>query len=418
MLTTSVRALRLPGHALRARAAPVDFDAIPRELRASLAGGLAAALFRGPVGAGLAAPMLGVGLRVIIDAAEGPATAMFNPRIEETSGRMVAGEEGNLCLPGVRAEVRRAQTVTVSWQTLAGQDRTETFHDWHARVLQHEIEILDGRLFLDHEGVQPLGTMPMPDAQAERAAAVLFGEPEPERRRVEPVSVATFDPALWQLDPIVVRPPSAPGIELDPKFLRALAHGLFREQYERGGVGLAAPQVGLGLRLAAIDDREHPPVLLRDPEILDRSDETEIGPEGCLSLPGWRGPVERHVAIKVRNHTHRRRTGRAGVRGLPGARRPARDGPPGRRAVHRPHGARRRAGPVLRAAARGTGGSRGAAGRGGATARAHEIQAPPLTESSRTRNARTPSRGEGTRAMELAGLEPATSWVRSRHSPN
>ena len=303
MLTTSVRALRLPGHALRARAAPVDFDATSRELRAGLAGGLAAALVRGPVGAGLAAPMLGVGLRVIIDAAEGPATAMFNPRIEETSGRMVAGEEGNLCLPGVRAEVRRAQTVTVSWQTLAGQERTETFHDWHARVLQHEIEILDGRLFLDHEGVQPLGVTPVPDAQAERAAALLFGEPEPERRRVEPVSVATFDPQLWQLDPIVVRPPSAPGIELDPKFLRALAHGLFREQYERGGVGLAAPQVGLGLRIAAVDDREHPPLLLRDPEILDRSDATEIGPEGCLSLPGWRGPVERHVAIKVRNHT-------------------------------------------------------------------------------------------------------------------
>ena len=99
MLTTSVRALRLPGHALRARAAPVDFDVTSRELRAGLAGGLAAALVRGPVGAGLAAPMLGVGLRVIIDAAEGPATAMFNPRIEETSGRMVAGEEGNLCLP-------------------------------------------------------------------------------------------------------------------------------------------------------------------------------------------------------------------------------------------------------------------------------------------------------------------------------
>ena len=61
--------------------------------------------------------------------------------------------------------------------------------------------------------------------------------------------------------------------------------------------------MGLGLRIAAVDDREHPPVLLRDPEILDRSDATEIGPEGCLSLPGWRGPVERHVAIKVRNHT-------------------------------------------------------------------------------------------------------------------
>ena len=381
MLTTSVRALRLPGHALRARAAPVDFDATSRELRASLAGGLAAALVRGPVGAGLAAPMLGVGLRVIIDAAEGPATAMFNPRIEETSGRMVAGEEGNLCLPGVRAEVRRAQTVTVSWQTLAGQERTETFHDWHARVLQHEIEILDGRLFLDHEGVQPLGIMSVPDAQAERAAALLFGEPEPERRRVEPVSVATFDPQLWQLDPIVVRPPSARGHRARPEVParprpRPVPRAVrARWRRPRRAAGRAS---GCASRPSTTASTRPSCCAIRRSSTAPTA--TEIGPEGCLSLPGWRGPVERHVAIKVRNHTvegepvelefegYQARVVQHEMDHLDGVLFTDRMAPDAE------------LGPVLRAAARGTGGRRGAAGRGDATARAHETQAPPLTE--------------------------------------
>ncbi|MDA0185654.1 peptide deformylase [Solirubrobacter phytolaccae] len=304
LLRTSVRALRLPGHALRRPAAPVDFDETPRELRVRLAGGLAGALLRGPVGAGLAAPMTGLGLRIVVTAIDDQVSALFNPVIEEATGPEEAGPEGNLCLPDVRAEVRRPRSVTVSWQTLNGKPRTQTFHDWHARVLQHEIEILDGRLFLDHEGAQPIGTTVLADARAEQALAALYAEEPPTPRRIEPVAVATFDPDAWALDPIVVRGTAHPvGPELHPNLVRALAAGLLREQYERGGVGLAAPQVGLGIRMAAIDDRVNPPILLRDPEIVDRSDETAVVPEGCLSLPGWRADVERPAAVKVRNHS-------------------------------------------------------------------------------------------------------------------
>jgi len=304
LLRTSVRALRLPGHALRRTAASVDFDAIPRELRVRLAGGLAGALVRGPVGAGLAAPMAGVGLRIVVTAIDDQVAALLNPVIEEASGREETGPEGNLCLPDVRADVRRPRSVTVSWQTLNGRPRTQTFHDWHARVLQHEIEILDGRLFLDHEGAQPTGTTVLADARAEQALAALYGEEAPSPRRIEPVAVATFDPDAWALEPIVVRGAAHPvGPDLHPNLVRALAAGLLREQYEQGGVGLAAPQVGLGIRMAAIDDRVNPPLLLRDPEILDRSDELATAPEGCLSLPGWRAEVERPAAVKVRNHS-------------------------------------------------------------------------------------------------------------------
>lgn len=304
LLRTSVRALRLPGHALRRTAAPVDFDATSRELRVRLAGGLAGALFRGPVGAGLAAPMAGLGLRIVITAIDDRVAALFNPVVEETSGEQETGPEGNLCLPDVRADVRRPRSVTVRWQTLNGDERTQTFHDWHARVLQHEIEILDGTLFLDHEGAQPVGRTVLADARAEQSLASLYAEEAPAARRIEPVAIATFDPDAWALAPIVVRGAAHPvGPDLHPNLVRALAAGLLREQYEQGGVGLAAPQVGLGIRMAAVDDRVNPPLLLRDPEILDRSDETSTMAEGCLSLPGWRAEVERPSAVKVRNHS-------------------------------------------------------------------------------------------------------------------
>jgi peptide deformylase len=247
--------------------------------------------------------MTGIGLRIVVTAVEDRVAALVNPVIEEVSGPEEEGPEGNLCLPDVRAEVRRPRSVTVSWQTLNGKTRTQTFHGWHARVLQHEIEILDGRLFLDHEGAQPLGTTVLPDVRAADSLAKLYGEDAPEPRRIEPVAVATFDPDAWALEPIVVRGVAQPvGSDLHPSLARALAGGLLREQHEQGGVGLAAPQVGLGIRMAAIDDRVNPPVLLRDPEILDRSDETTVMAEGCLSLPGWRAEVERPAAIKVRNH--------------------------------------------------------------------------------------------------------------------
>jgi peptide deformylase len=76
----------------------------------------------------------------------------------------------------------------------------------------------------------------------------------------------------------------------------------------KNGVGIAAPQVDINQRLFIMCSRpnsryphapEMPPTFVINPEIIWRSDEIEKGWEGCLSLPGIRGLVPRHQAIKV-----------------------------------------------------------------------------------------------------------------------
>jgi peptide deformylase len=305
LLTATPRTVALPQHALRAPAAPVDFAAIGRDVRARLVDGLVAVLFAGAPGAGLAAPMAGLGLRIVVLATDDRVLALANPRIASSAGETRVAEEGNLCLPGVRADVPRPSEVTVAWQDpLTGRARTEAFGGWEARVLQHEIEILDGRLFLDLAQGRPLGAVAKPEDLAARSAAKLFGEPAPTPRPAEPLTVATFDPDLAALPGTVVRRPSE-AVDLaatDPSLIRRLAEGLLRTQFAARGVGLAAPQVGIGLRLAAIDERDRPPLLLINPEVLDRDDRTVTGEEGCLTMPGLVGAVPRADAITLRNH--------------------------------------------------------------------------------------------------------------------
>lgn len=65
------------------------------------------------------------------------------------------------------------------------------------------------------------------------------------------------------------------------------------------GAGLAAPQIGLSRRLVVIDTGEGPYSLI-NPEIIDRSEETETAWEGCLSWPGYVGEVERHARVSVK----------------------------------------------------------------------------------------------------------------------
>ena len=68
------------------------------------------------------------------------------------------------------------------------------------------------------------------------------------------------------------------------------------------GAGLAAPQVGVSLRLAVIETPETAasgPLVLINPEIVSRSGEREVE-EGCLSLPGFRGKIKRSVKVAVR----------------------------------------------------------------------------------------------------------------------
>jgi peptide deformylase len=78
---------------------------------------------------------------------------------------------------------------------------------------------------------------------------------------------------------------------------------MFRVLYARRGVGLAAPQVGLGLRLIVIDPGDGSALALINPEIVDRDEREEVDFEGCLSIPGFSGRVRRSAAVKVRTDT-------------------------------------------------------------------------------------------------------------------
>ena len=85
--------------------------------------------------------------------------------------------------------------------------------------------------------------------------------------------------------------------------VRNLIRDMFETMYSAEGVGLAAPQVGVGKRVIVVDvspvDQEVPPMALVNPEILDRNG-TVMGEEGCLSVPGVQGEVPRAETVVVR----------------------------------------------------------------------------------------------------------------------
>ena len=101
------------------------------------------------LGIGLAAPQLGIELRMlVVDEGRGVARAYVNPRIVEETGSVV-DEEGCLSLPGIFAEVTRAESVVVEAEDRAGAPIRRQASGLLARVFQHEIDHLDGILFID-----------------------------------------------------------------------------------------------------------------------------------------------------------------------------------------------------------------------------------------------------------------------------
>lgn len=86
--------------------------------------------------------------------------------------------------------------------------------------------------------------------------------------------------------------------------LRLLLDDMLETMYESNGCGLAAPQVGVSKRVVVIDiahdDEEASPLYLVNPEIVWKSEETEICEEGCLSVPGQRAEVERPAKVRIR----------------------------------------------------------------------------------------------------------------------
>ena len=109
-------------------------------------------------GVGIAAPQVYVSKRVIIvasrpnlrypDAPEMDAVVMVNPEILEKSEATVLGEEGCLSVPDERGQVARAETIKVRYFTLQGEQVETVYTGFPARIVQHEVDHLDGILFI------------------------------------------------------------------------------------------------------------------------------------------------------------------------------------------------------------------------------------------------------------------------------
>ena len=104
-------------------------------------------------GVGLAAPQIGIMLRLaVVDASErrGEAVRMANPEVLHASVKLRAHEEASPNLPGVSARIERPRAVTVRFLNADGAMEERDFVGLWATSVQHQIDHLDGRLFVDH----------------------------------------------------------------------------------------------------------------------------------------------------------------------------------------------------------------------------------------------------------------------------
>jgi peptide deformylase len=109
-------------------------------------------------------------------------------------------------------------------------------------------------------------------------------------------------PILLVPDPIL-KARAKPVTERDLERVRGLVPRMFLTMYRAPGIGLAAPQVGVGLRFAVVDlqpDDTRAPIVLINPDVVNRSEEQATREEGCLSLPGQYADVTRPARVAVR----------------------------------------------------------------------------------------------------------------------
>lgn len=142
--------LKYPDPVLRKKAKKVtDFNT---KLK-NLIGDMAETMYDAP-GVGLAAPQVGESIQlIVVDVSENEESrdylTMINPEIIESEGNQI-DEEGCLSVIELTSKVKRKKKIRVTYQNVDGNDFEITAEDRMAVVLQHEIDHLNGILFLDH----------------------------------------------------------------------------------------------------------------------------------------------------------------------------------------------------------------------------------------------------------------------------
>lgn len=168
-----IQPIRLFGDpVLRTPAAPVtDFDAELRRLVADLTDTM-----REAPGAGLAAPQIGVGLRVFTWFVDGELGHLVNPELV-CSDEIQEGQEGCLSIPGFTWDCKRALSVVARGFDMYGEPLVVEGSDLLARAIQHETDHLDGILFVDR-----LDAETRKQAMKAIREAEWFGQPAPTFR--------------------------------------------------------------------------------------------------------------------------------------------------------------------------------------------------------------------------------------------
>jgi peptide deformylase len=124
---------------------------------------------RAAPGVGLAAPQIGESIRVLVAAYEDEQVALVNPEILKAEGEEL-GTEGCLSIPGLVGDnVPRAASISVKGRDPRGKEIRLRAEGWWARILQHEIDHLDGVLYIDHIKPQDIREVTEDDVAEEGA---------------------------------------------------------------------------------------------------------------------------------------------------------------------------------------------------------------------------------------------------------
>lgn len=108
-------------------------------------------ILRANKGIGLAAPQVGENIRLCIIEIDDELFVLINPEIKKLSGDLICSEEGCLSFPGQFEEIERYEKIKVKALDVNGKKQVIRARGLFARALQHEVDHLDGTLFIDHK---------------------------------------------------------------------------------------------------------------------------------------------------------------------------------------------------------------------------------------------------------------------------
>lgn len=203
---------------------------------------------------------------------------MINPEIIKHSDEMENSEEASLSIPNNKSVVKRYKDITVKYLDKKGKENILEAKGLLSQCIQHEIDGLNGILYIDYLNDDDKNRILSNYKKQEMNIKYITRDDKILRTKCEQVS------------------------EINAEITSTLDK-MLNFMYENHGIGLAANQVGILKRMIVIDLQENDtkkPYFLINPKIIEHSEETVIGEEGCLSVPDQRYKVERYAKVKVK----------------------------------------------------------------------------------------------------------------------